>query len=104
VCQAVADKRKVQAGINTRAPSATAPTPRIIPLEALRASRLMFMLVNINYPKIFGKLRPFTKKQITNALTAGYLNRSTGTLRNQLSKAKLKFPDLKKEALISVTD
>lgn len=33
---------------------------------------------------------------------AGYLNRNAGTLRNQLSKAKLKFPDLKKEALAGV--
>lgn len=43
-------------------------------------------------------------EEITNELTAGYLNRSAGTLRNQLSKAKLKFPDLKKEALKSITD
>jgi hypothetical protein len=43
-------------------------------------------------------------EEITNALTAGYLNRSARTLRNQLSKANLKFPDLKKGALISVTD
>jgi len=43
-------------------------------------------------------------EEITNALTAEYLNRSAGTLRNQLSKAKLKFPDLKKEALTKVMD
>ncbi|MDQ1639228.1 MAG: hypothetical protein QOF62_2567 [Pyrinomonadaceae bacterium] len=43
-------------------------------------------------------------EEIDIANVAGYLNRSGGTLRNQLSKTKLKFPNLKKEALVNVTN
>lgn len=42
--------------------------------------------------------------EIVTALAEGYLNMGGGTLRNRLSKAKLKFRELKKEALANVTD
>ena len=42
--------------------------------------------------------------EIVTALAEGYLNMGDVTLRNRLSKAKLKFRELKKEALANVTD
>lgn len=43
-------------------------------------------------------------EEIVTALAEGYLNMGDVTLRNRLSKAKLKFRELKKEALANVTD
>ena len=50
-----------------------------------------------------GKCLGHDDSEIVIERAAQYLNRTRGTLSNQLSKAKLKFPDLKKEALESVT-
>lgn len=51
-----------------------------------------------------GKCSGHDFDKIDIARAAGYLNRGAGTLRNQLSKAKLRFPELKKDALPNVTD
>jgi hypothetical protein len=51
-----------------------------------------------------GACRGHDEEEINISLTAHYLNRSPGTLRNQLSKDDLKFRQLRKAALAEITN